>query len=148
MQPLTVVRGSDPDAASFHPDGINLHPGVVELVTAESTAPGERHEHLAGEEGKVGSSTSVGWVGQWSDDATFIKQFTPVRGAQYPDGGCTIELYTCEYFIELETLSPLATMAPGESITHEERWYVSKPISNSPVPTPNPPFVVPSGSEA
>lgn len=84
--------------------------------------------HPTGEEGKVGSATTGGWVGQWSDDATFIKQFTPQRGGQYPDGGCTIELYTCEYFIELETLSPLATLAPGESISHEERWFVSKPI--------------------
>jgi len=44
---------SDPAQPSFHPDGINLHPGYVEVVTAATTAAGQRHEHLAGEEGKI-----------------------------------------------------------------------------------------------
>ena len=44
---------SDPDMPSFHPEGINLIPDYIEVVTVESTAPGERHEHLAGSEGKI-----------------------------------------------------------------------------------------------
>ena len=44
---------TDPQLPSYHPDGINLHPGYVELVTAATTAAGQRHAHLAGAEGKI-----------------------------------------------------------------------------------------------
>jgi hypothetical protein len=44
---------SDPDGPSYDPNGIDLHPGRIEVVTEETTAPGERHEHLAGNEGKI-----------------------------------------------------------------------------------------------
>ena len=36
-----------------HPDGLPLEPGLVEVITPATTAPGERHEHLAGHEGKI-----------------------------------------------------------------------------------------------
>ena len=44
---------SDPNMPSFHPEGINLIPDYIEVVTTETTAPGERHAHLAGSEGKI-----------------------------------------------------------------------------------------------
>ncbi len=60
IRPVSAIRFmcdqgqcTDPGLASFHPEGINLHDGVIELVTPESTAIGERHEHLAGAEGKI-----------------------------------------------------------------------------------------------
>ena len=60
IRPLSAIRFmcdngqcSDPQGPSFHVDGINLHPGVIEVVTAATTAAGERHEHLAGDEGKI-----------------------------------------------------------------------------------------------
>ena len=59
-RPVSVIRylaglgqRTDPNQASYHPDGINLHPGFIEVVTTASTAAGERHEDLAGEEGKI-----------------------------------------------------------------------------------------------
>ncbi|MDA1194853.1 MAG: vanadium-dependent haloperoxidase [Planctomycetota bacterium] len=39
---------TDPGGPSYHPGGIELVPGRVEVITAASSAPGERHEHLAG----------------------------------------------------------------------------------------------------
>lgn len=60
VRPVSVIRylaelgqATDPNLPSYHPDGFNLIPGYIELVTAETTAPGERHEHLAGEEGEI-----------------------------------------------------------------------------------------------
>ena len=38
---------------TYHPDGLPLEPGLVEVITPATTAPGERHEHLAGREGKI-----------------------------------------------------------------------------------------------
>jgi len=52
-RPITLIRymgshgqSSDPGLPSYHPDGLPLIPGLIELITPESTAPGERHEHL------------------------------------------------------------------------------------------------------
>ncbi|GJM24377.1 MAG: hypothetical protein DHS20C16_07920 [Phycisphaerae bacterium] len=60
IRPVSAIRYmsdlgqcTDPLAASFHPQGINLKQRHIELVTADSTAPGKRHEHLAGNEGKI-----------------------------------------------------------------------------------------------
>jgi hypothetical protein len=44
---------SDPSMPSFHPEGINLIPDYIEVVTTDTTAAGERHAHLAGSEGKI-----------------------------------------------------------------------------------------------
>lgn len=59
-RPISFIRymgqlgqSSDPSGPSYHPDGLPLEPGLVEVITAESTAPGQRHEHLAGKEGKI-----------------------------------------------------------------------------------------------
>lgn len=59
-RPVSVIRHladlgqrSDPNLPGYHPDGINLHPGKIEVVTAQTTAAGQRHEHLAGSEGKI-----------------------------------------------------------------------------------------------
>jgi hypothetical protein len=52
-RPITLIRymasmGQSSDAAgpSFHPQGLPLHPGVVEVITTASSAVGERHEYV------------------------------------------------------------------------------------------------------
>lgn len=52
-RPLTHIRymcergqSSDPDGPSYHPDGIPLVPGLIEVITEETAAPGGRHHHL------------------------------------------------------------------------------------------------------
>ena len=59
-RPITLIRymagrgqSSDPTAASYDPGGLPLVPGLIELITAASTAPGQRHAHLARHVGKV-----------------------------------------------------------------------------------------------
>jgi hypothetical protein len=59
-RPISFIRymgqlgqSSDAGGPSFHPDGLPLESGLVEVVTLASTAAGERHEHLAGSEGKI-----------------------------------------------------------------------------------------------
>ncbi len=60
IRPVSALRHladlgqrSDPMGASYDPNGITLHPGLIELVTSETTAIGERHQHLFGSEGKI-----------------------------------------------------------------------------------------------
>jgi hypothetical protein len=50
---LTVDLGGGNIVNTYHPDGLRLEPGLVEVITPATTAPGERHAHLAGNEGKV-----------------------------------------------------------------------------------------------
>lgn len=69
VRPVSAIRYmcslgqcTDPNMPSFHPSGVNLQAGLIELVTAESTAPGERHEHLAGAE-NIGKIAIRAWKG-------------------------------------------------------------------------------------
>ena len=50
---LTVDLGGGNIVNTYHPDGLQLEPGLVEVITPATTAPGERHAHLAGKEGKI-----------------------------------------------------------------------------------------------
>ncbi|MBI1304126.1 MAG: hypothetical protein GC172_10105 [Phycisphaera sp.] len=59
-RPITAIRHlvqngqcSDPSLPSYHPNGIQLVPGLVEVITQATTAIGERHEDLAGYEGLI-----------------------------------------------------------------------------------------------
>ncbi len=71
VRPVSAIRymadrgqSSDPNAASYDPEGIHLKPGMIELLSVESTAPGQRHEHLAGEDkGNVGKIAVFAWRG-------------------------------------------------------------------------------------
>jgi hypothetical protein len=47
------VQSSDPKFPSYHPQGIGLIPGYIELVSEDSVAPGRRHEALSEEVGKI-----------------------------------------------------------------------------------------------
>jgi hypothetical protein len=56
IRPVSAIRGmadlgqsSDPDGPSYHPQGIPLRPGRIEVVTPASSRPGERHAHLVGD---------------------------------------------------------------------------------------------------
>ncbi|WP_146565464.1 vanadium-dependent haloperoxidase [Posidoniimonas corsicana] len=59
-RPISFIRymgslgqSSDPGGPSYHPDGLPLEPGLIEVVTGETTAAGGRHEGLAGHEGAI-----------------------------------------------------------------------------------------------
>ena len=54
VRPVSALRAmaergqrSDPGLPRYDAEGFELRPGFIELVTAASSAPGERHEHLA-----------------------------------------------------------------------------------------------------
>ncbi|MBA2238447.1 MAG: vanadium-dependent haloperoxidase [Lysobacter sp.] len=70
-RPITLIRGmagfgqsSDPSLPSYHALGLPLEPGLVELVTTASAAPGQRHAHLAAH---VGSVSIYAWRGHPAD---------------------------------------------------------------------------------
>ena len=73
---------------------------------------------------KAGVMVPDGWVACAIKGCLFVKQFDYVAGAKYPDWGCSVETFTNEDLIEMETVAPLVTLAPGASVEHVERWSV------------------------
>lgn len=75
---------------------------------------------------KFGVLNRQSWAGYEWRDLKFVKRFDFEDGARYPDMNSNIEVYTAGGFVEVETLSPLKTIAPNESVTHQERWELHR----------------------
>lgn len=69
-RPISAIRylcdqgqSSDPNLPSYSPNGITLSPGSIELITADTAAPGGYHHHLAGEGKNIGEIAVRAWRG-------------------------------------------------------------------------------------
>lgn len=80
---------------------------------------------------KVGARVPAGWIAYANGSTLFAKQFDEIGCATYPDLGSSMEMFTCHWMQELETLSPLITLQPGETASHVEKWMLF-----ADVPTP------------
>jgi len=80
---------------------------------------------------KIGYANNAGWIAYFRDSILFIKSFFPQTNLPHPDFGCNVETYCGDQFIELETLSPLTPLDPGQSLRHTEIWEVIPSISPS-----------------
>ncbi|MCX7599330.1 MAG: DUF4380 domain-containing protein, partial [Armatimonadetes bacterium] len=82
------------------------------------------------ETGKIGADSVAGWIAYADCQAafTYAKRFEVTPGANYPDGGCTVEVYTSGDlpYMEVEVLSPLRRLAPGESASFTQNWYATR----------------------
>jgi hypothetical protein len=47
------------------------------------------------------------------------------------DFGCNAEFFTNERMMEVESLDPLVTLKPEESITHQEDWFLFRGVTVS-----------------
>ncbi len=75
---------------------------------------------------KVGLFNAQGWAAHLTDTQAFIVVIPLAGGpASLPDMGSNFEAYTDGPFQELETLGPLTTLAPGQSVTHTEDWFLA-----------------------
>lgn len=84
---------------------------------------------------KFGYFNRHGWIGYWLDGVFFVKRFDVSSNAKsYPDGGCNVESYCNDQFIELETLGLLTKVEPGESVFHMETWEVYPELLSDLVP--------------
>ena len=72
---------------------------------------------------KIGINNTAGKLGFIHGSTLFIKSYTPDhKNGEYPDYGVSTELYTCQDFLEAETLGQLYDYAPGDVHTHTENW--------------------------
>jgi hypothetical protein len=86
-RPISMIRwmgglgqSSDPTGAAFHPDGLPLAPGEVELITTASSAPGERHAHLAEHVGEIAIRA---WTGGPADPESEVGGVDWIRAAEW-----------------------------------------------------------------
>ena len=77
---------------------------------------------------KVGFPNPRGWLAYWWNGTLFVKRAGYDSQAEYFDFGSSTECYCNDQFIELETLSPISTIAPGETVSHIETWELYKDI--------------------
>lgn len=75
---------------------------------------------------KLGIGNRQGWAAYSVNGLLFTKRYAYEEGKTYPDYGSNTELYTAANFLEIETLGPLVTLAPGASVSHEERWTLAR----------------------
>lgn len=88
-----------------------------------------RQKVVSGQERtKVGLNNNVGWAAYYLKPFLFIKRFPYVDGARYPDYNSSLEVFSNNRMLELETLGPLATLQPGATVTHEERWELHRDL--------------------
>lgn len=71
---------------------------------------------------KIGTNNTYGTAVCVNNGTAFKITWDYIHGAKYPDNGCSCEMYSCADFLEVETLSPLYTLKPGEACEHIEKW--------------------------
>jgi hypothetical protein len=86
-RPISYVRymggrgqSSDPALPSYDPVGLLLEPGLIEVITPESSAPGERHAHLADHVGEIAVRS---WLGSPEDPETQTSGVGWIRAVEW-----------------------------------------------------------------
>lgn len=77
---------------------------------------------------KIGTNNTKCWSAYLKDGELFHKRMDFATGADYPDYGCSFETYTNRWFIEMESLSPIRPLAPGETASIREIWRFDKAV--------------------
>lgn len=89
----------------------DFHSGFIGVDSPKATVPQ-----------KLGISNYPGWSAYWQPGGTFVKAAVLDPELAYPDDGSAFELFSCDFMTELETLSPLSLLEPGDELHHTEYW--------------------------
>lgn len=81
-----------------------------------------RQDPNATEAQKLGMFNADTWAAYLLGDDVFVKRTVADPAKKYPDFGCSFETFTNNEFLEVETLGPLTTVAPGKTIELVEHW--------------------------
>jgi hypothetical protein len=88
-----------------------------------------RQDPEAAEPQKTGLFHVHSWMAYLLGGDVFFKYSQADQAQRYPDFGCSVELFTNRFMMELETLGPLQTIAPGATIEHKERWILLRGVT-------------------
>ncbi len=89
-----------------------LGPRICRLRQAEGAGPQ-----------KIGALVEQGYAAYSNFGDLFLKRF-PCDAPAYADLGCNFETFTNAEMLEVESLGPTRTLAPGETAVHPETWYL------------------------
>lgn len=78
---------------------------------------------------KLGLATPEGWMAYARAGHLFIKATAFKPKAEYPDFGCTHQVFTHSGMLELETLAPQATVGRGQAVEHVETWWLFEELT-------------------
>lgn len=85
-----------------------------------------KQDTLLKTEQKIGIMNKQGWMAYCLNNEVLIKKFHFNAAAAYPDYNCNNEIYINADYLEAETLGPLSTLAPGETVEHTEHWLLAE----------------------
>ena len=71
---------------------------------------------------KIGTSNTLGWTAYFNHNNCLVKYFDVDKELPYPDHNTCFQTYTCDFMLEMETLSPLYLIGTDEAIEHREVW--------------------------
>ena len=77
---------------------------------------------------KIGFPNPRGWLAYWLDGTLFVKHASLQPQAEYYDFNSSSECYCNDEFLELETLAPITTLEPNQSVSHVETWILYRDI--------------------
>ncbi len=91
-RPISMIRymgglgqSSDPTLASYNKEGLPLVPGLIEVITKESSASGQRHAALAAHVGEIAIRAWAGTPADPKTDAAGVTWIRRRRLAAVPD---------------------------------------------------------------
>jgi hypothetical protein len=99
-----------------------LGSNFLQLVQQEKPA-GRFTEQMSG------LFNAAAWGAYVRSGSLFLKRTRIEPQGQYPDFGCNFEMFTNSEFLELETLGPVVTLQPGQSVEHTEDWWLFEGLS-------------------
>jgi len=79
---------------------------------------------------KIGADVADGWMAYVDDmhQYAFVQRFEARSLGEYPDQGANVEVYTSGEdfaYMEMETLSRLHKLQPGETVSFSQQWYAT-----------------------
>ncbi len=87
-----------------------------------------RQDPVAEEPQKAGLFHVHSWAAYLLGGELFFKYAKADPALRYPDFGCSLELFTNRFMMEVETLGPLQSITPGATIVHTERWILLRGV--------------------
>jgi len=72
---------------------------------------------------KLGINSREGWIAYANQGYALVKHVPWDARVTYPDNNSNLECYSCDLFLEIETLGALVTLEPGQTATHFEVWH-------------------------
>ena len=85
-----------------------------------------RQDPAASAPQKAGLFAEHARVGYAVEGELFLKSALARAGVEYPDFGCSVEIFTNAAMLEVETLGPIETIEPGAAVEHIEEWSLHR----------------------